>query len=491
MNNMLLLVPVLFPVVMSLLTLGIKEQFADRSFREKYVGAVLVVNLGLVIMALMNGERLVLFHLTENLPILFKVDGMTILFTSLVSVMWLLAGIFSFEYMKHEGNNESYYQFYLLSLGILVGLGMAGNYMTLYLFYEGMTLLTMPMVLHSRSRESIAAALKYLFYSIFGASLALLGFFFMYRYGTTVEFMAGGTLDMVKVAGHEGAILVVIFLTIIGFGAKAGMFPLHGWLPTAHPVAPAPASAVLSGVITKAGVLAVVRVVFYQAGAEFLRGTWVQYTWMILTLITVFMGSMLAYKESHFKKRLAYSSVSQVSYVLFGLSTLTPVGMVGALMHVVFHSVVKDGLFMSAGAVIYKTHHTYVEELEGLGKMMPIVMWCFTLFGVTLVGIPPTSGFVSKWNLAMGSLQSGCGALSWIGPVVLLTSAFLTAGYLLSVTINAFFPGADFDYSSVESYEPNKYMTIPLIILAILAVVLGVYSTPLEVFFEAIANSVM
>ncbi|MBR3692903.1 MAG: hypothetical protein IKL88_00085, partial [Erysipelotrichales bacterium] len=215
------------------------------------------------------------------------------------------------------------------------------------------------------------------------------------------------------------------------------------------------------------------------------------YTWMILTLMTVFMGSMLAYKENHFKKRLAYSSVSQVSYVLFGLSTLTPVGMVGALMHVVFHSVVKDGLFMSAGAVIYKTHHTYVDELEGLGKHMPIVMWCFTLFGVTLVGIPPTSGFVSKWNLAMGSLQSGCGVLSYIGPVVLLTSAFLTAGYLLSVSINAFLPGADFDYSTVESYEPNKYMTIPLIILAILAVVLGMYSTPLELFFSSIAGALM
>ncbi|MBR3693070.1 MAG: hypothetical protein IKL88_00935, partial [Erysipelotrichales bacterium] len=271
-TNMILLLPILFPIVMALFTLAIKEKFSVRSFREKYVGAVLVINLILVAVALKNGGRLVVFHLTDSLPILFNIDGMTILFTALVSVMWLLAGIFSFEYMKHEKNNESYYQFYLLSLGILVGLGMAGNYMTFYLFYEGMTLFTMPMVLHTRTREAHAAALKYLFYSVFGASLALIGFFFMSQFGITTEFTAGGALDMTKVAGNEGILLIVALCTIIGFGAKAGMFPLHGWLPSAHPVAPAPASAVLSGVITKAGVLAVVRVVFYQFGADFLRG---------------------------------------------------------------------------------------------------------------------------------------------------------------------------------------------------------------------------
>lgn len=488
-TNILLIVPVLFPIIMALLTLVMKERFKDRSFRQMYVGAVLAINFVLTLIAVVTGGSLVVLNLTETLPIYLKVDGLTILFTMIVSVMWLLAGIFSFEYMKHEDNNEGYYLFYLLSLGVLIGLGMAGNFMTMYMFYEGMTLLTLPMVLHSRTKEAISAGLKYLFYSIFGASMALIAFFFMNIYGS-IEFVPGGTLDAAKLAGHESVMLVVVFLAIVGFGAKAGMFPLHGWLPTAHPVAPAPASAVLSGVITKAGVLAVTRVVFYQVGADFIRGTWVQYTWVVLTLITVFMGSMLAYKEKLLKKRLAYSSVSQVSYVLFGLSTLTPVGMVGALMHVVFHSVVKDGLFMSAGAIIYKTHCTRVDQLKGIGKRMPIVMWCFTIFGLTLVGIPPTSGFISKWNIAMGSLTSGM-PCAWIGPVVLLTSAFLTAGYLLTISIQAFLPGADFDYSAVEKCEPNKLMTVPLVILAVAAVVLGIYASPLEAFFSTIAASVM
>ena len=147
--------------------------------------------------------------------------------------------------------------------------------------------------------------------------------------------------------------------------------------------------------------------------------------------------------------------------------------------------------WVSAGAVIYKTHKTYVDELKGLGKSMPVVMWCFTIFGLTLVGIPPTSGFVSKWFLAMGSLNSGLNILSVVGPCVLLTSAFLTAGYLISVSINAFLPGNDFDYSSVKNTEPNMYMLVPLITLAIFAVVFGIYATPFEAFFTSIANILM
>ena len=305
MSSIMLIVPIFFPMLAALFTLVIKDQFSDRSFREKYVSAVLIINLALLLIALKGGGSLVLLKLTDFLPVLLRVDNLTWLFTLLVSVMWLLAGIFSLEYMKHEEKNESYYRFYLLTLGVLIGLGMAGNYMTLYLFYEGMTLLSLPMVLHTRTRQAIAAGLKYLFYSIFGASLALIGFFFTCAYGTTIEFTAGGVLDPAKIAGHEGILLVVFFLAIVGFAAKAGMFPLHGWLPTAHPVAPAPASAVLSGVITKAGVLAIIRVVYYIAGVDFLRGTWVQYAWMTLTLITIFMGSMMAYKEKVLKKRLA------------------------------------------------------------------------------------------------------------------------------------------------------------------------------------------
>ncbi len=487
---MRMLFSILFPIAAALLTLPLSARFSRRGWREKYVFCVLAANLLLVLAACRQQGVFPVLPLTDSLTVSFAADGMSVLFTCLSAVMWLLAGVFSFEYMKHEGNNEAFYRFYLITAGVLNGIGFSSNYISLYLFYELMTLVTIPLVLHSRTREANAAALKYLFYSVLGASLALIGFFFLYHYGN-VAFVPGGTLDAAKIAGREPALLTAAFLTIVGFGAKAGMFPLHGWLPTAHPVAPAPASAVLSGVITKAGVLAVVRVVYYQFGADFLRGTWVQTGWMILALLTVFIGSMLAFREPLLKRRLAYSSVSQVSYVLFGLSTLHPVGVLGALLHAVFHSTVKDGLFMAAGALIYQTHETAVDRFRGIGRRMPLVMAAFTAFGLSLVGIPPFCGFVSKWDLAMGSLQSGCGVLSRIGPTVLLLSAFLTAGYLLPVSISAFYPGQGFEGPGEELRDPPPAMTAPILLLAAASLLMGLFPTPLIRFFTDLIQTVL
>lgn len=192
----------------------------------------------------------------------------------------------------------------------------------MYLCFELMTLLSVALVLHSLTKEAVAAGMKYLLYSIAGAMMGLLGIFFFTANAVTPLFVPGGTLSPDAVASQGPLLLWVLLITVIGFGTKAGMFPMHGWLPTAHPIAPAPASAVLSGVITKAGVLCIIRVIFYVTGADFLRGTWVQTALIMLALITVFMGSMMALKVTVLKKRLAYSSVSQVSYVLFGLFLL-------------------------------------------------------------------------------------------------------------------------------------------------------------------------
>lgn len=239
-------------------------------------------------------------------------------------------------------------------------------------------------------------------------------------------------------------------LMLVGFGVKAGMFPMHAWLTTAHPVAPAPASAILSAVIVKAGVLAIVRVVYYIFGVSFLKETWVQTVWMVLSLLTIFMGSMLAYREPVLKKRLAYSTVSQLSYILFGLSVMNAGAVTGSLLHVLCHGFIKAALFLCAGAVIYMTGKTKVEELRGIGKEMPLLMWCYTIASLGLIGIPPTGGFISKWYLAEGALSSSMAGFNWIGPVILLVSALLTAGYLLPVTIYGFFPGADFDYENLR-----------------------------------------
>lgn len=296
---------------------------------------------------------------------------------------------------------------------------------------------------------------------------------------------------MAAAQGHEGILLAAVFVMILGFGAKAGMFPLHSWLPAAHPVAPSPASALLSGIIVKFGVLAVIRTVYYIVRPAFMRGTWVQYAWMILTLLTVFMGSMLAYREPVLKKRLAYSTVSQVSYILFGLSLLTPEAMGGALLHTAAHAFVKCGLFLMAGVFLYQFGYTRVDQLTGMGKKMPKTLWCYTIFALALTGIPPTAGFISKWYLAEGALASGIPVFSWLGPVVLLVSALLTAGYLLPVAIKGFFPGEEAVSLDLSKKEPTPYLLIPLVILAVLALLLGILPNPLIRYVSEIAEAVL
>ncbi len=435
--------------------------------------------------------EILLLSLEEKMKITFCLDDLGRIFTVIVTIVWVLAGFYSFEYMKHEKEEKRYFGFYLMSFGVLLALNFAGNIVTYYLFYELMTLLSMPLVLHSKTKEAIMGGLKYLFYSLCGAYMVLMGVFFAGKYADTLRFQAGGTLNMELAAGNEKVLLIVVFFMILGFGVKAGMFPMHAWLPTAHPVAPAPASAVLSGLIVKAGVLGIIRTVYFLFGASFIRGTWVQTAWLSLTLITVFMGSMLAYREKVMKKRLAYSTVSQVSYILFGLALLQPQAMTGALLHVVFHAFIKSALFLSAGAIIYKTGRTNIDDMTGIGKEMPVTIWCYTFASLALIGIPPASGFISKWHLALGALQSGTGIFTWLGPVILLISALLTAGYLLPITIKGFLPGADFDYKNLQKREPNLLITIPLFIFAALSVLLGIFPNPLTAYIQGIVSTVL
>jgi len=438
------------------------------------VGFAITTVFSLVI--LIEGDlQLHLFSIGENMNIYFHVDDMSRVFGTIVTIVMPLVGIYAFEYMGHYKEEKRFFGFFLMVYGVLLALTYAGNLVTFYLFYELMSLSSVPLVFHFRSREAIMAGLKYLFYSLCGAYFVLFGMYFLNQYTTTLEFLPGGSLDMSKVAGNEGLLLLVAMSMIIGFGVKAGMVPLHAWLPNAHPIAPAPASAALSSLIVKMGVFGVMRVVYYLFGATFLRGTWVQYTWITLTLITVFFGSMMAYREKVFKKRLAYSTVSQVSYILFGMALLQPQALTGSILHIMFHAIIKSALFMSAGTIIYKTGVERVDEMRGIGKKMPKIMWSFTLCALALIGIPPASGFISKWYLATGSLASGLPVISWLGPVVLLISALLTAGYLLPIAIDGFFPGSDYDYEHLEKTEPTKQMLVPIMILAALAVLLGVF----------------
>ncbi len=489
-----MLLPVLLPVF-SGLAVAFVPALNLPARRNAFTLAMLVVSALLVLpLLLLDDMTLTLFTLSDNLPIFLHTDAAGRFFAVVMAFVWTVAGAYSFEYMAHEENQRRFYCFYLCTMGVLMGLCFAGSIVTYYMFYELMTLLTVPLVMHTMQKDAVAAGVKYLIYSVMGASMVLLGVFVLSPYVSTFSFTPHGVLDAEKVAGHETLVLVMSMLMLVGFGTKAGMFPMHGWLPTAHPVAPSPASAVLSGIITKAGVLGVLRVIYFFIGSETLRGTWVQTVFMGLALFTVFMGSLLAYREGLLKKRLAYSSVSQVSYVLFGLSTMHPLGICGALLHVAAHALIKNTLFMSAGAIICKTHKTRVEELSGIGKQMPVTMWCFTIASVGLVGIPPCLGFISKWYLSQGAMSmSGVPTfLAWFGPAVLLVSALLTAGYLITVSIRAFFPGNNGNAQplSYEKCEPTFRMLIPMAVLTVLMVALGMFPGALIRCFGAIASAI-
>ena len=401
-----------------------------------------------------------LLRITERLSLQFGSDAVGRFFLCLVTVMWVLVGIYALKYKEHQKHNTRFFTFYILTWVMLAALTMAANYLTMYLCIEFMTLLSMPLVLHNGTMESIAAAKKYLFYSIFGATLGLLGMFFTNAYGTTLAFTAGGVMDPAKIAGKENVILWVAFLSVVGFGAKAGMFPLHAWLPTAHPVAPAPASAVLSGCITKAGVLCITRLIYQIYGTSLLRGTWVQIALIILALITVFMGSMMAYGEDLMKKRFAFSTVSQVSYVLLGVFTMNEAALLGALLHAAYHSIIKDGLFLCAGTIIFWTHKEYVSQMKGLGRRMPVTFGCLAIFSLGLVGIPPFAGFLSKWYLASGSLSEGLPVLNWLAP-------------------------------EAEGKEGSAKMLGPILILAAATVLLGIFASPLKDALQAAAQSLL
>lgn len=488
--NVIICLAVFFPIVSGLLILFLPGVKSRKQLLSMSLLSLIASMLWAAAVIVGEEAELHLLRFGGSLEVYFHVDRLGRVFAAVITVVWLMAGIFSCEYMKHEKEEKRYFGFYVLVYGVLMALCFSGNLVTYYMFYEMMTLTTLPLIMHNKSREAIMAGLKYLFYSLCGAYMALFGIYFLNRYAGTLDFVAGGR-GLEAAGGHSALILVVIFLMILGFGVKAGMFPMHAWLPTAHPVAPAPASAVLSGLVVKMGVLGIIRVIFYVVGPEVIRGTWVQTAWLTLTLITVFMGSMLAYREKVMKKRLAYSTVSQISYILFGLALLNPEAMTGSLLHVVFHACIKSCLFLSAGAIIYKTGKLRVDELTGIGKEMPVTVWCYTFASLALVGIPPASGFISKWYLAGGSLESGIPVFSWLGPVILLVSALLTAGYLLPITIRGFLPGADYDYAGLEKKEPALTMLIPLMLLAGLSVFLGVFPNPLTEYLNEIVRTLV
>ena len=480
----------LFAVLLPLLAGAVLPlfRFQKRRQREMYVLAAVSATSLLVLALLLQAPMgtLRLFPLTAALDIALRMDGLSAVFAGLVAFLWPLASMYAFEYIKHESGDDRFFAFYTMSYGVTLGIAMSDNLLTLYLFYEALTLVTLPLVMHSRDVRSVRAGLKYLGYSIGGASCAFLGLMVLYGLGDrTLRFVYGGFMP--ANAAQRPLVLAAYLLCFFGFGVKAAVFPLHGWLPTAG-VAPTPVTALLHAVaVVKVGVFAVMRVTFYCFGPAVLAGTWAQRVAMGFAVFTIVFGSAMALREPHLKRRLAYSTVSNLSYILFGVTLMTPAGLTGALAHMIFHGVMKITLFFCAGAVMYKTQRQYLPELTGLGRYMPLTFAAFTLGSAALAGTPLLPGFLSKWSLAVAAMDAG-GALPLLGVGALLVSAFLTAGYLYAPLVDAFFPPKGVGkHGLAQAQDPGPYMKVPFLVLMAAMVALGVGSQGLLALLARIA----
>ena len=490
MNRVMLFVVIVLPIFSGILIPVLP--FKKRRYMEIFIEAMVLLNTLLVWSVLLNDpeETFVLMNFTGNLSIAFKVDGMAMVFAGLVSFLWPLATLFAFEYMTKEEHEKIFFMFYTMTYGVTLGIALAGNLLTMYFFYELLTLVTVPLVMHTLTREAILASRKYLYYSLGGAAFAFIGLIFVIIYGTTTDFVLGGVLDPAKIGGRTNVLLLIYVIAFMGFGVKAAVCPFNSWLPQAG-VAPTPVTALLHAVaVVKAGAFAILRLTYYSFGTDFLRGSWAQYAVMAVVMFTIVYGCSRAVKETHLKRRLAYSTISNLSYILFGAVIMTPLGMVGALSHMVFHAFMKICSFFCAGAIMHQTDKHYVHELDGLGRKMPWVFGIFTVSALALMGVPGLAGFISKWNLAYAAVESG-NVLSYFGIGCLLVSALLTAIYMLSIVVRAFFPAADFDYETIkEVKDPNWKMLLPLMVFAVMIVVFGLFSAPLVKFFADVAGGI-
>ena len=478
MNSVIMPIVILLPIFCGALVPVLP--FKSRRQMEFYIETAVILNSILVVYMLFHrpDEVFTMFRLTGNLSISFRLDDLGTVFAAIVSLLWPLASLYAFEYMQHEGHEKVFFMFYTMTYGITLGIALSDDILTMYCFYEMLTLVTLPLIMHTLSRNAILASRTYLYYSLGGAAFAFIGMIFILIYGDNSQFIPGGVLNLVKIGNKGNTLLLVYVLCFMGFSVKTAMWPFGAWLPKAG-VAPTPVTALLHAVaVVKAGAFAVIRVTYYSFGTEFLRGTWAQNVLMVFVIFTIVYGCSRALKETHFKRRLAYSTMSNLSYILFGVVLMSPAGLVGALSHMIFHAVMKISSFFCAGAVICKTEKNYIHELDGLGRKMPVVFTVFTISGLALMGVPGLPGFISKWNLAKAAVLDG-GTLAIVGMGALLVSALLTAIYMMTISVRAFFPGKNFDYQKLEGVkDPGIQMLLPLLVFVAVMFVFGLHSQP-------------
>ncbi len=422
-----------------------------------------------------------LFEVLPGIDFAFRVDPLGMVFATVSSLLWILAAIYSIGYMRslNEHAQTRFFACFATSLAAAVGGAFAANLFTLVIFYEVLSLVTYPLVYHHEDEEAWAGSRKYLVY-LMGASKSLLlaALALTYHLAGSLDFVPGGLLAESTAA--PALLTVVYFCYLFGF-AKAAVMPIHAWLPAAM-VAPTPVSALLHAVaVVKMGVFCVLRVVFHVFGAAQMEGLGLGLATAYLASFTILMASVYALTRDDLKARLAYSTVSQLSYIVLGAVLLSPVAMVGGILHIAAHAFSKITLFFCAGSILCASGKRKISEMGGIGRRLPWTMGAFFIASLSMIGVPPSAGFVSKWYLALGSVEAG--EVTFL--IVLLTSSVLNAAYFLPVSYAAFFGTEPKDDPAPVREIP--LVAVPLVATAILSLLMGVAPG----YFLALAEEVV
>jgi multicomponent Na+:H+ antiporter subunit D len=407
------------------------------------------------------------------LPIEFMADPLGVIVALAATFAWLLATIYSIDYMKSSHAQNRFYFFWLLTAGSTFGVFLTKNLFALFLNFEILSLASWVLVIHEETKEAMEAGKKYLFMGIAGGLFLL--------FGIIVTFVQTGTLELTRIGilENRGIITQIIFYSyIIGFGVKAGIFPVHVWLPDAHPIAPSPASALLSGVMIKAGAYGIIRTIYNVFGPSLVRELGAHYVLAVLMSVGIILGSSVAIPQKNLKRMLAYSSIAMMGYIILGASFLTERGLEGSILHLFGHVFMKDTLFLAAGALLFKLNKKEISDYTGTGKTMPITMLAFT--------VAPFVGFISKWFLVLGALDVG--GPTFIGfVIILLLSSLMNAVYYMPIIIAAFFGGHDDNEVKIDEVPLN--MLIPMILLALGVFIFGILpNLPLALVRPAVSH---
>lgn len=417
--------------------------------------------------------------ITPTLSLKLLIDPLGLLFALGASFLWILTTFYSIGYMRgtHAIRQTRYFVAFALSLTATMGVAFAGNLLTLFLFYELMSIITYPLVAHKEDQESLEGGRKYVIYLLGTAKLFLIpAMAIVYYIAGTLDYAPKGIFTQEMLNEHRLALQIALILFLYGYN-KCALMPLHSWLPSAM-VAPTPVSALLHAVaVVKTGAFSIVRVLLNIYGKSGILTLQMQEIILFISGLTILGASAIALTRQNFKARLAFSTVSQLSYIVFGIALFHPLSVIGGILHITAHAFSKITLFFSAGSVYVSTHYTEIPQLNGLAKKLPLTFTAFFLASLSMIGVPGFIGFWSKFNLVSACIENAF----LIGALVFIISSFLNAAYFLPITFRALLIEPDHpspkntpSYLSSEDFKENYLCAIPLFITALFTLFLAI-----------------